>query len=117
MFSRGEHLKRHIMSIHTYAKRKPFFVLWYQLVLIVWSVRLAFQCECKNEFSRRDNLFQHMRAKGCVLWYCDGKLQHPIDGVQEAEVAEDPLVAQIMADAVAARKKRAKASKQASARA
>ena len=117
MFSRGEHLKRHIMSIHTYSKREPSFLLWYRLVLMAWSVRLAFQCECKNEFSRRDNLFQHMRAKGCVVWYCDGKLQHPIDGVQEAEVAEDPLVAQIMADAAAARKKRAKASKQAWARA
>lgn len=80
----------------------------------------AFQCECKNAFSRRDNLFQHMRAKGCVVWYKDGVRQpevmratKSIKREEEAEDVEDLHVERIMADAKVAQNKRDRACKQA----
>ena len=67
-------------------------------------------------FSRRDNLFQHMRSKGCLAWYKDGVLQ--CDNSEEAKSqraaeAEELLIEQIMADAKIAQNKRDKFCKQA----
>ncbi|KAF9648188.1 hypothetical protein BDM02DRAFT_3096939 [Thelephora ganbajun] len=97
LFNRGEHLKRHILSIHT--DDRPF------------------QCECKNVFSRRDNLFQHMRAKGCVVWYKNGVaqcgIQNDTKSSRVAEDAEDRYIERIMADAKIAQNKRDRACKQA----
>lgn len=77
----------------------------------------AFECECKNKFSRRDNLFQHMRAKGCVVWYKDGVQQCEAEGDtndnEDEEDADDLYVKRVMADAKIAQNKRDKASKQA----
>ena len=75
LFSRGEHLKRHIISIHTEARRKTSNNFPDTLLLTVHFVSLAYVCECSNDFNRRDNLFQHMRAKGCAIWYKDGVRQ------------------------------------------
>lgn len=60
-FLRGEHLKRHVRSIHTHDKRMRFYIIfsadwtdWY----------LAFKCTvplCGKHFSRRDNLVQHLK--------------------------------------------------------
>ncbi|KAF9469514.1 hypothetical protein BDZ94DRAFT_1150897 [Collybia nuda] len=50
LFARGEHLKRHVRSIHTYEKphRCPY-------------------PGCNKDFSRHDNLGQHMRVhKGYI---------------------------------------------------
>ncbi|KAF8481625.1 hypothetical protein DFH94DRAFT_611859, partial [Russula ochroleuca] len=41
-FARAEHLKRHVISLHTH--EKPFV------------------CECGKTFARRDNLLQHQRV-------------------------------------------------------
>lgn len=77
----------------------------------------AFACECKNKFGRRDNLFQHMRAKGCVVWYKDGVRQNdPVDDIkssEDAEDAEDRYVKQVIEDAQKAKDKRERAFKQA----
>ena len=80
----------------------------------------AFECECRNRFSRRDNLFQHMRAKGCVVWYKDGDQQPEIKRTTKSsrrgDDAEELHVEQIMADAKVAQNKRDRARKQASSR-
>ncbi|KAF9781874.1 hypothetical protein BJ322DRAFT_1010803 [Thelephora terrestris] len=100
MFSRGEHLKRHIKSIHTHDK--------------------DYRCECKNTFSRRDNLFQHMRTKGCQKWYEDVHGKSSTDGTAAGEDVEedddarvDRLVERMMNDAKIAQEKRIKACKRA----
>ncbi|KAF8262236.1 hypothetical protein EI94DRAFT_1430058, partial [Lactarius quietus] len=41
-FARAEHLKRHVLSLHTHEK--------------------PFACECGKTFARRDNLLQHQRV-------------------------------------------------------
>jgi C2H2 transcription facotor len=62
-FARGEHLKRHVRSIHTNEKREcfpPFFSLSMMLTPIA-----AHKCPvegCGKDFSRHDNLGQHMRV-------------------------------------------------------
>ena len=116
LFNRGEHLKRHILSIHTDDRREILQSdSWYPLTDGIF-VYPAFQCECKNVFSRRDNLFQHMRAKGCVVWYKNGVRQcEPDEETQRrmAAEAEDLLIEQIMADAKIAQNKRDRFCKQA----
>ena len=60
-FQRGEHLKRHIRSIHTNEKRSSFCPFLYRLSLTCFPY-LAYKCNhpgCGKDFSRRDNLFQH----------------------------------------------------------
>ena len=65
-FARGEHLKRHVRSIHTYEKRAstfPFCFGSHVPCLIV--VEIAHKCPypgCGKDFSRHDNLGQHMRV-------------------------------------------------------
>ena len=49
---------------------------------------LAFECDCQKKFSRRDNLFQHMRTKGCVVWYDNGVKQTRDGGVSTSEVEQ-----------------------------
>jgi len=65
-FARGEHLNRHVRSIHTYEKRRrlaPFhFGPWHVLTSCAF---LAHKCPypgCGKHFSRHDNLGQHMRV-------------------------------------------------------
>lgn len=61
-FARGEHLKRHVRSIHTNEKRTWYIIIVSKLVLI--SLGLAHKCThpgCGKDFSRHDNLNQHMR--------------------------------------------------------
>ena len=85
-------------------------------MLTAWITFLAFQCECGNAFSRRDNLFQHMRAKKCVVWLKDGVPQcegEDTKNDQDAEDADDRYIEQVMADAMVAQSKRDRASKQA----
>jgi uncharacterized Zn-finger protein len=63
-FARGEHLKRHVRSIHTNDKRKPLFPLPSIDPLTHALYFLAFKCThsgCDKSFSRHDNLGQHMR--------------------------------------------------------
>ena len=81
-----------------------------------------FCCKCGNRFSRRDNLFQHMRARGCEEWYEEGVTEVP--GGENAEDDqdfdddddEDPIVARIMRDAMIAQKNRENFCKQMSSR-
>lgn len=86
----------------------------------------AFLCECGNGFSRRDNLFQHMRAKGCVIWYKDevrqpgpnSEVRQPgpkseVDYLKAKEDAMDRHIQRIMADAKIAQNKRDRYCKQA----
>ena len=61
-FLRGEHLKRHIRSIHTHEKRS------FDCVPLssssVPDVTIAYKCvvpSCGKHFSRRDNLVQHLK--------------------------------------------------------
>ncbi|KAG6874676.1 hypothetical protein C0992_007004 [Termitomyces sp. T32_za158] len=64
LFARGEHLKRHIRSIHTYEKRES------PLRAVVrarahTNTLAAHRCPypgCGKDFSRHDNLGQHMRV-------------------------------------------------------
>lgn len=68
-FVRGEHLKRHIRSIHTNEKRQCFSLF---VVLLFDDVNqrydfAAHPCPyegCDRTFSRRDNLGQHQRVHG-----------------------------------------------------
>jgi len=61
-FLRGEHLKRHIRSIHTHEKRSSG-----SIVLPCSSAPnliIAYKCvvpSCGKHFSRRDNLVQHLK--------------------------------------------------------
>lgn len=68
-FSRGEHLKRHIRSIHTHEK--------------------PFDCPhptCDKRFNRNDNLLQHLRVhKG------DNSSQTSVDSAHPATTAESAL--------------------------
>ena len=60
-FVRGEHLKRHVRSIHTHDKRT--FCLHF-LATFVLNSEKAHPCPyegCDKSFSRRDNLGQHVR--------------------------------------------------------
>ena len=66
-FARGEHLKRHVRSIHTYEKRKFFFSSLHRSAYIhtLHFFYLAHKCpyhECGKDFSRHDNLMQHLRV-------------------------------------------------------
>ena len=70
-FALGEHLKRHVRSIHTNEKREcfpPFFGL---LVFLILIAVVAHKCPvegCGKDFSLHDNLGQHMRVhKGKAL--------------------------------------------------
>ncbi|KAG5637097.1 hypothetical protein H0H81_005780 [Sphagnurus paluster] len=65
-FVRGEHLKRHVRSIHTNEKRSFISGCSYRRILltIVFPIYLAYPCPyntCDKSFSRRDNLGQHVR--------------------------------------------------------
>lgn len=61
-FLRGEHLKRHIRSIHTHEKRlSGSFVSTSGLAS---NAIIAYKCvvpSCAKHFSRRDNLVQHLK--------------------------------------------------------
>jgi len=62
-FARGEHLKRHIRSIHTYEKRASHTNM--HLTLLLTNSSTAHKCAypgCGKEFSRHDNLGQHMKV-------------------------------------------------------
>ena len=64
-FQRGEHLKRHVRSIHTNEKRAYLSLLRLSHVLTSSSICSAHKCPHKNcgkDFSRHDNLRQHMRV-------------------------------------------------------
>jgi hypothetical protein len=68
-FARGEHLKRHIRSIHTNEKRKCYRScasrLDFHILIAFLNSFLAHKCPhpgCGKEFSRHDNLAQHMRV-------------------------------------------------------
>ena len=74
-FARGEHLKRHVRSIHTNEKREclhtcSFFFPFASLLTLSLSFA-AHKCPvegCGKDFSRHDNLGQHMRVhKGQAL--------------------------------------------------
>jgi uncharacterized Zn-finger protein len=61
-FLRGEHLKRHIRSIHTHEKRSssPIVVTSSSASNVI----IAYKCvvpSCGKHFSRRDNLVQHLK--------------------------------------------------------
>ncbi|KAK7051496.1 hypothetical protein VNI00_004470 [Paramarasmius palmivorus] len=61
-FHRGEHLKRHIRSIHTYEKREHFP---YSATAVLTSSGIAFKCtypDCEKYFNRHDNLLQHIKV-------------------------------------------------------
>jgi Zinc finger, C2H2 type len=65
-FHRGEHLKRHIRSIHTHDKREfelECFHHWHSLTTLFKY--LAFAClhaGCGKRFNRHDNLLQHLKV-------------------------------------------------------
>lgn len=61
-FHRGEHLKRHIRSIHTHEKRISAVISCSRHLLII---SLAFKCtfsRCEKYFNRHDNLLQHLKV-------------------------------------------------------
>lgn len=61
-FLRGEHLKRHIRSIHTHEKRSSKPILFASS--LASNVIIAYKCvvpSCGKHFSRRDNLVQHLK--------------------------------------------------------
>ena len=61
-FARGEHLKRHVRSIHTYEKREDFMTFF---EAHIFTPYIAHRCPypgCGKDFSRHDNLVQHMRV-------------------------------------------------------
>ena len=63
-FARGEHLKRHVRSIHTYEKREVYF-LCIEVHIFILRIYLAHRCpypDCGKDFSRHDNLVQHLRV-------------------------------------------------------
>jgi hypothetical protein len=82
-FARAEHLKRHVISLHTHEKRTyislnpqgtyvspfpPFHtgrrtdMGWRVCVFVLFCFLAAFVCECGKTFARRDNLMQHQRV-------------------------------------------------------
>lgn len=65
-FARGEHLKRHVRSIHTNEKRENIFL---SRPSFLTSLLVAHKCPhpgCGKGFSRHDNLGQHMKVhKDC----------------------------------------------------
>jgi hypothetical protein len=63
-FSRGEHLKRHIRSIHTHEKREYSFYVTTNSKLNICCLS-AFKCShpsCDKFFNRHDNLLQHQKV-------------------------------------------------------
>ena len=61
-FLRGEHLKRHIRSIHTHEKRSSSSITLTSS--LASNVLIAYKCvvpSCGKHFSRRDNLVQHLK--------------------------------------------------------
>ena len=84
-------------------------------------MHLAFRCKCGTKFTRRDNLFQHMRSKGCVVWYKNGvkqceEVKDEAEMSKAQEEADDRYIEKVMADAAIAQRKREKAAKQARSR-
>ena len=64
-FARGEHLKRHVRSIHTYEKREVYFFPCIEAHIFTLRIYLAHRCpypDCGKDFSRHDNLVQHLRV-------------------------------------------------------
>lgn len=66
-FARGEHLKRHVRSIHTHEKRKhlSLVILYFVPPFLTDIASPAHKCPypgCEKDFSRYDNLGQHMRV-------------------------------------------------------
>lgn len=62
-FVRGEHLKRHVRSIHTYEKRecRLHSCLLHCTDVFILAAHLCPYPDCGKSFSRRDNLGQHAR--------------------------------------------------------
>lgn len=62
-FARGEHLKRHVRSIHTNEKREclPHFTFLRALIKFATAHKCPVE-GCGKDFSRHDNLGQHMRV-------------------------------------------------------
>jgi len=61
-FLRGEHLKRHIRSIHTHEKRSSRSIVL--TCNTAFNGVIAYKCvvpSCGKHFSRRDNLVQHLK--------------------------------------------------------
>ena len=125
LFARGEHLKRHIKSIHTHDKGETSRLRLPALECSQGAPTYPdYRCECKNTFSRRDNLFQHMRTKGCKEWYEDIPGKSPAVKTnatskmteEEADALVDYQVERMMRDAEIAQEKRKKACKLALAR-
>jgi uncharacterized Zn-finger protein len=61
-FARGEHLKRHVRSIHTYEKRKAFCDYPAAHLTCGFAAHKCPYPGCGKDFSRHDNLGQHMRV-------------------------------------------------------
>jgi len=69
-FHRGEHLKRHIRSIHTHEKRTFLYlpaalVVTLLMPLAFFPTSAAFKCTfplCQKYFNRHDNLLQHLKV-------------------------------------------------------
>lgn len=64
-FSRGEHLKRHIRSIHTHEKRECRNMALMRLQALTFVYPVAFKCShpsCDKFFNRHDNLLQHQKV-------------------------------------------------------
>ena len=64
-FARGEHLKRHVRSIHTHEKRGSSRSCPLLRNLLIWNADVAHTCphpDCRKGFSRYDNLRQHLRV-------------------------------------------------------
>ena len=64
-FARGEHLKRHVRSIHTYEKREVSYPCIEAHIFTLLFAHIAHKCPypgCYKDFSRHDNLVQHLRV-------------------------------------------------------
>ena len=63
-FARAEHLKRHVLSLHTHEKRTSFpsFPWRWTNPAGTDCLLTAFACGCGKTFARRDNLLQHQRV-------------------------------------------------------
>lgn len=64
-FARAEHLKRHVLSLHTHEKRTFLSSFTYRRGHT--DGRSAFACECGKTFARRDNLLQHQRVHATTV--------------------------------------------------
>ncbi|OJT04565.1 hypothetical protein TRAPUB_4835 [Trametes pubescens] len=67
-FARGEHLKRHVRSIHTNDKRESSVLRPCARLLTASAAHKCPYPGCEKDFSRHDNLGQHMRVhKGYTM--------------------------------------------------